>query len=356
MRYVNLGRSGLMVSQLCLGAWHLPGSGQLDEFGVETVDAQEFARIVKKAYDRGINFIDTSDRYHGTMNLADLDHVGNSERLLGVVLKGYERESIVLATKVRGKMAPWPNGEGLSRKHILWQIKRSLGRLQTDYIDLYQTHWEDYSTPKIETLRTLNSLIESREVRYIGESNHSAAGIAEFMELAERFGLEGFVSMQEPYNLLEREIETGKFPHAKKYGTSIMAYEPLAQGVLTGQYLKGIEKGSRASYTPAVQEQYLNPQTQESIGALVEMAREKGVTLPQLALSWILHKQTQFGFTIIPLIGVERLSDLDDDLGALDVSLSADDLKRLEEIASHVNMGWKHHYDTPDHLDPYRAF
>jgi 1-deoxyxylulose-5-phosphate synthase len=336
VKYVNLGRSGLLVSQLCLGAWHLPGSGQPDKFGIETVDVEEFERIVRKAYDRGINFFDTADVYHGRMDTADVDHVGNSERLLGKILKGYERESLVLSTKVRGMMASWPNGEGLSRKHMMWQIRQSLQRLQVDYIDLYQLHWEDQGTPKIETLRTLNNLIEAGEVRYIGESNFNAAGIAEFMELAERLGLEGFVSMQEPYSLLERELEAEKFPCAKKYGTSILAYSPLGQGVLTGKYLKGIEKGSRASYSPEVQRLYLNPQTNDSVNILAEVAREKGVTLGQLALSWIMHKQTQFGITIIPILGITSPSHLDDDLGALDVSLRADDLKRLEEIFSHA--------------------
>ena len=343
MKYVRLGPSGVQVSQFCLGAWHLPGSGTIDEFGIEKVDDEEFRRIVRKAYDAGVNFIDLANRYHGRMSTADIAHVGNSEKLLGGILKEYDRESWVVATKVRGKMAAWPNGEGLSRKHIMWQIRESLKRLGLNYIDLYQIHWEDPLTPKRETLRTLNNLIETGLVRYIGESNHSPASVIEFMELADRFSLEGFISMQEPYNLLEREAEAGKFPYARKYGTSILAHVPLGQGVLTGKYLKGIEKGSRASYSQEVQRRYLNPKTLESITSLAEVAREKGITLSQLVLSWMLHKQTQFGITIIPVLGITRRSHLDDDLGALDVSLSADDLKRLEEIDSHAKVETESH-------------
>jgi 1-deoxyxylulose-5-phosphate synthase len=342
MKYLYLGSSGLQVSQLCLGAWHLPGAGIYDSAGIEKVDRDEFARVVKKAYDSGINFIDESNRYHGRMSTADVAHTGNSEKLLGATLRSYDRESWVIATKVRGKMASWPNGEGLSRKHILWQIKESLNRLNLDYVDLYQIHWEDQTTPKIETLRTLNTLIDSGLVRYIGESNHSAANTSEFMDLAKHHDLEGFVSMQEPYNLLERQIETaeGKILVAQKYGMAVLAYVPLAQGVLAGRYLSGsIEKGSRASYIKEVADQYVNEETRRGIMQLGEIAKEKDATLSQLALNWMLGKQKDLNVTLIPIIGITKLSYLEDNLGALELKLNNDDMRRLEEIASSVRIG-----------------
>ena len=342
MKYVNLGKSGVQVSQFCLGAWHLPGAGTLDEFGVEKIDSQEFRRVVRKAYDAGINFVDCANRYHGRMSTADIPHTGNSEKLLGEILKDYDRESWVVATKVRGKMGAWPNGAGLSRKHIMWQIQESLKRLDLDYIDLYQIHWEDPLTPKRETLRALNNLIDHDLVRYIGESNHSAANAIEFMELADDLGLEGFVSMQEPYNLLERQIETKewKISVAQKYGMAVMAYVPLAQGVLAGKYSSGeIGKGSRASYEKEVADQYLTKENQECVHRLQDLARERGVTLSQLSLAWMLRKQEELKVTIIPILGITKQSYLEDNLGALDVRLSSDDMRRLEDIAAGAKMG-----------------
>ncbi|MGA2664680.1 MAG: aldo/keto reductase [Nitrososphaerales archaeon] len=340
MKYVRFGPTGLTVSQFSLGAWHLPGSGVKDEFGIEGVDADAFRRVVRRAYDLGINFIDGANRYHGRMSSADLNHVGNSETLLGKILKGYDRESWVVATKVRGQMAPWPNGQGLSRKHIAWQIRESLRRLDLDYVDLYQIHWEDPGTPKAETLKALNGLIDRGLVHYIGVSNHSPPNVVEFMETARSLGLEGFSSMQEPYNLLERRVESETLPVAKKYGMAVMAYVPLAQGVLSGKYLAGVvEAGSRASYISGVAGQYLNEGTSAAVGSLLEIAREKGVTLPQLALAWMLQKQADLGLTIVPILGITKVSHLEDNVGALDVKLGADEMKRLEEVAAGASLG-----------------
>jgi len=339
LKYVRFGPTGLTVSQFCLGAWHLPGGGVYDQFGIEEVDKETFERIVKKAYDLGINFIDGANRYHGRMSTADLNHVGNSEKLLGQILKGYERESFVVATKVRGPMAPWPNGQGLSRKHIMWQIKESLRRLEMDYVDLYQIHWEDDQTPKSETIKTLNGLIDQGVVRYIGESNHSPTSAVEFMELASRLGLEGFVSMQEPYNLLERGVETQTLPIARKYGMAVMAYIPLAQGVLSGKYLAAAERGSRASYISQMAGQYLTPENAATVRSLLDIASMRGCTLPQLALAWMLHKQEDLGIIIVPILGITKISHLEDNVGALDVKLSSDEVKRLEEVAATARMG-----------------
>jgi 1-deoxyxylulose-5-phosphate synthase len=342
LKYIKLGPSGLLVSQFCLGAWHVPGSGALDEAGIEKVDKEEFRKVVKKVYDAGINFIDEANRYHGRMSTADVAHAGNSERILGQILKDYDRDFWVIATKVRGKMASWPNGEGLSRKHIMWQIRESLKRLDLEYIDLYQLHWEDPLTPKLETLTALNNLIDTGKVRYIGESNHSPVNTVEFMDLAERLSLDGFISMQEPYNLLERQIEKeGKMVIAKKYGLTVLAYVPLAQGVLAAKYLGALEKGSRASYIKEVEQQYLNDETRQCVEQFLEIAKSKGISLPQLALAWMLRKQEELGVTIVPIIGITKQSYLEDNLAAAEVKLDSGDMKLLEQIASTAKMGPK---------------
>ena len=339
MKYVRFGPTGLQVSQFSLGTWHLPGSGSVDAFGVETVDSETFRKVVRKAYDLGINFVDGANRYHGRMSTADFGHVGNSERLLGAILKDYGRESWVVATKVRGPMAPWPNGEGLSRKHILWQIRESLGRLGLKYIDLYQIHWEDNDTPKIETLKALNGLIDRELVRYLGVSNHAAANVVDFMEIARKFGLEGFVSVQEPYNLLERKVEDETFPVARSYGMAVMAYVPLAQGVLSGKYLLGVERGSRASYNSEVAKQYLNQGTASVVASLLKIAREKGISLPQLSLAWMVHKQAELGLTIVPILGITKVEHLLDNIVALDVKLGPEEMRRVEEIGASARLG-----------------
>jgi 1-deoxyxylulose-5-phosphate synthase len=338
LKYVRLGPTGVKVSQFALGAWHLPGSGVRDQWGVETVDKAEMAKIVKKAFDAGINFVDTANVYHGRMQNSDPQHAGNSERLLGEVLTGYDRESLVLATKVRGALASWPNGEGLSRKHILWQARESLARLQTGYIDLYQIHWPDPDTPKAETLSALNYLIDQGLVRYIGSSNHSAGENEEFMQDAKEYGLQGFATLQELYNLIERNFERGTLPVAKKYALALLAYSPIAQGVLSGKYLGGVKEGTRASYATDIGKSYLNKETVEAVSGLSDMARQKGVSLPQLALAWLLHRQEELGITIIPLLGITNAEYLDDSLGSLDVKLSSADMKQAEDMSRKANV------------------
>jgi aryl-alcohol dehydrogenase-like predicted oxidoreductase len=316
----------------------LPGSGEFDQWGVERVDQEEMSRIVKKAYDAGINFIDTSNLYHGRMQMTDPAHAGNSERLLGRILKDYDRESVVLATKVRAAMATWPNGQGLSRKHIMWQVQESLARLQTTYIDLYQIHWPDPITPKIETLRTLNHLIDQGWVRYIGSSNHSASEVEEFMQLAEDYRIESFVTLQELYNLIERKVEKDRLLLAKRYGLGVLAYSPIAQGVLSEKYLEGIQKGTRASYASDIAKSYFNPQTMEAVRELNELAKQKGASLPQLALAWLLRRQEELGITIVPLLGITRIRYLEEGLDAIDVRLSPAEAQQMERVSLKANV------------------
>jgi len=340
MRYLRMGNTGIKVSQLCLGTWHLPLLAERDPSGVQRVDIGETLRIMRRAYDLGINFVDTANRYHGAMQRADTTHVGNSERIVGEFLRTVERESVVLATKVRGQMAPWPNGEGLSRKHIRWQIRESLRRLGTDYVDLYQVHWSDPDTPKLETLSTLTDLVREGKVHYIGVSNHAAHDIVEFMEIADKRGLEPFATMQEPYNVLERDIERDKVPVAKRYGMAILAYIPLAQGVLTGKYLdvEGkrwvLPQMSRLETVEELRARYFTDRNLKVLLALHNMAREKGASMSQLSLAWILKKSEELGVTIIPIIGATKTDHLLDNIGSLDVKLSSDDMKRIEEVSS----------------------
>lgn len=337
MKYVNLGNSGLKVSQLCLGSWHLPRSNERDEYGVLKVDVEETKKVVKIAFDQGINFIDTANRYHGAMSPVDFNHLGNSERVLGEVLKDYDRESFVIATKVGGQMAQWVNGQGLSRKHIFWQIGESLKRLKLEYVDVYLIHVPDKETPPLETLTALNDLVRMGKVHYIGSSNLSPEEIVSFMELSKEYKLSSFVTIQEAYNLINRTIEFSKVPLARKYNFAIMAYSPLAQGILSEKYLKGIPEGSRATYSRGLRET-ITKKDLKAIEELSELAREKGVSLPQLAIAWILSKQRSLGVSIVPIVGVSNSQQLIENLQALEVSLSDDEIKRLEEVASKIKL------------------
>ncbi|MGC8601813.1 MAG: aldo/keto reductase [Thermoprotei archaeon] len=340
MKYVNLGSSGLRVSALCLGTWHLPTLTDLDEYGVRKVDEELFLRIAKRAYDLGINFYDTSNRYHGGMAPVDLNHVGNAEKILGKFLAMVERESVVLATKVRGMMAAWQNGEGLSRKHIRWQVKQSLMRLGTSHIDLYQLHWPDPSTPKLETLRTLNYLIEDGTVDYIGMSNYPASEMVEFMEIARKNLLEGFITAQDLYNVIDRDLEREKSWILQKNGMSVLAYSPLAQGVLSGKYVDfasgkwKVPQGTRAETFQSVK-RYFTDKNLNIMKELREIAASKGATMTQVSLAWLMSSYERLGFITVPIVGVTTLEQLEENVASIGVNLSSDDLKRIDEVSHH---------------------
>ena len=351
MRYVRFGNSGLKVSQLCLGLWHLPPSREKDEYGVYKVDEDEAVKIIRRAIDLGINCFDTANIYHGVMQGPDYIHAGKSEEILGKAIKGYDRESLVIATKVRGRMAPWPNGEGLSRKHIRWQIKESLRRLGVSYVDLYYMHRPDPTTPIEETLDTMLDLVREGLVHYVGESYFHPDDIEYIVGYSRQIHLP-FIAMQEPYNLIERDIEKDKIPLARKYGLGIAAYIPLAQGVLTGKYLGGIPEMSRASYVDEIRWRYLTPETIKAMAEFHELAKELGVTDAQLALAWILRKSEEFGVTIVPLIGATRVEHLEDNVASVDVRLSGDVMKRLDEISRKAKVNWEVRYDRIIKLYP----
>ncbi len=329
MKYVNLGNSGTRVSCLAIGTWHLPGSGRISPDGVEDVDEASFNRIFKRAYDAGINFFDTANIYHGRVehNQEHINRTGNSERILGNAMSGYERESLVIATKVRGPMAGFQNGEGLSRKHIMWQIKESLERLKTEYIDLYQIHWKDEGTPMAETMKTLSHIVDMDYARYIGVSNHPADDIVEAMHISEKYMLHPFVTMQEPYNIIDRRIENEKVKVAQIYHLGILAYVPLAQGVLTGKYLSGT--GGRSAYYPEIIE--YAERNRKTVMRIAELAKEKGITPSQLSIAWLIRRSADLGVPVIPLLGITNEKYLDENIEAAGINLNGNDMKEIEE-------------------------
>ena len=327
MKYVHIG--GLEVSALAYGTWHLPVSPETYPDGVHKVDEEKSRAIIKRAIDLGINFFDTANTYVGTVSNshANYPHSGTSERILGEVLKGYDRESVVVATKVRARMASFHNGEGLSRKHISWQIRESLKRLDMDYVDIYYIHWRDEFTPHEETLGALNDLVHRGLVHYLGISNHPAEDMIDFMRISEQKNYEKFRIMQEPYNMLERWIEGSKVPVAREYGMALAAYVPLAQGVLAGRYINGIPEGSRATLEKGMVD--FIDRTRKAVESLNEISKSKGIKLSQLALAWLLN--VKLGITVVPLIGATSLQELEEDVEAANVNLTEDDMKAIEE-------------------------
>ncbi len=337
MKYINLGNTGLKVSEVCLGTWQLPRSKEKDQYGIRRVDIEETRKVVALAFDNGVNFIDTANRYSGAMITSDLHHVGNVEKILGEILREYHRESYVIATKVGIQMGPWVNGDGLSRKHIFWQIGESLKRLQLEYVDVYLAHSPDEETPHLETLHAFDDLVHLGKAHYLGSSNFLEEQVMDFMELSQEHGLTGFATLQEPYSLVDRAIEQSKIPIARKYNLSIMAYSPLAQGILSGKYLSGIPEGSRATYSQNLR-RAISERSLVGLGELSRLAEEKGISLSQLAIAWVLRKQKALGVNVIPIIGVSSSEQLLENLQAVEVQLSEDEIASAEQIAATVKV------------------
>lgn len=315
MNYRSLGRTGVQVSELCLGTMMF--GGKTDEAGS--------IPIIDKAIDSGINFVDTANVYSR----------GRSEEVVGKALKGGgKREKIVLATKVHGQMDPDdPNGRGVSRRHIIAQCEASLKRLQTDYIDLYQLHRPMSSIPIDESLRALDDLVRSGKVRYIGTSNFAAWQLVESLWVSREFGLDRFVCTQPPYNLMDRRVEREIVPMAVTYGLGIIPWSPLAGGFLTGKYQRGEErpKGARHEQrTPDTTSALFSDRAFDVIETLGKIAKEKSCTTSRLALAWC---KEQPGITA-PIIGPRTMDHLLDNLGALEVSITAEDRTRIDEVSS----------------------
>src|SRR5450631_2209302 len=321
MRYNLLGKTGLYVSELCLGAMTFGGSsgmwktiGQLGEKEVEA--------LLGTALDAGVNFIDTADVYSD----------GDSERLVGAALKslGRPREQVVVATKVRGRVGPGVNEVGLSRGHILASIDASLSRLGLDHVDLYQIHGLDPVTPIEETVRALDDVVRSGKARYVGFSNLPAWVAAKALTFAEQNGLARFQSAQVYYSIAGRDIEREIAPLCQAEGVAILPWSPLAGGILSGKFdpdKRGPADARRAPFDfPPVNMERL-PRV---LGALRKVAGESGASVARVALAWQLTKP----FVTSIIIGAKKAEQLADNLGAVDLRLSREHIALLEESSA----------------------
>jgi aryl-alcohol dehydrogenase-like predicted oxidoreductase len=317
MKYRLLGRTGLLVSELCLGTMTFGGRGYWENIG--KLGQNPVSEIVARSLDAGINFIDTANIYS----------YGESERLLGKALEGRARDRIVLATKVRGRMDEDVNAVGLSRFHIMNSVEASLKRLNTDYIDLYQIHGFDAVTPLDETLRTLDDLVQQGKVRYIGASNLAAWQLMKALGISERLGLARFESLQAYYTIAGRDLEREIIPLVKDQQLGIMVWSPLAGGLLSGKYNRdgtGPDGARRVSFDfPPINKD----RAFDSVDVMREIAEEIGSTVPQIALAWLLY---QPAVTTV-IIGAKDTDQLNDNLRAVEVQLSDDHLKRLDEVS-----------------------
>lgn len=321
MRYNRLGKTGLFVSELCLGTMTF-GGGEGIWGKIGNLQQQESERLIARSLEAGINFIDTADVYAS----------GASETITGQALKNLKvkREEVVIATKVFGETGAGPNARGASRAHILDGIKASLKRLRLDHIDLYQIHGFDPATPVEETVRALEALVAQGLVRYVGVSNWSAWQIMKGMGIADRLGFSRFASLQAYYTIAGRELEREIIPMLKSEGVGLMVWSPLAGGLLSGKYGRdrsGEDGSRRVDFDfPPVDLDRAYP----VIDAMRKIADGRSCTVAQIALAWLLH-QPQVT-TII--IGAKRPDQLDDNLAAVDIELSADELATLNDVSA----------------------
>ena len=315
MEYVKLGNTGLDVSRLCLGCM---GFGVAERSFHQWVLDEEGSRpIIKKALELGINFFDTANVY------AD----GTSEEILGHALKNYaNRDEIVLATKVNGRMHEGPNGAGLSRKAIMSEIDKSLKRLGTDYVDLYQIHRWDYNTPIEETMEALHDVVKAGKARYIGASAMYAWQFLKALHVAEKNGWTRFVSMQNHLNLIYREEEREMLPLCKEEKIGVIPYSPLAGGRLTRHdqettHRSETDQIAKAKYDATAETDRL------IVERLAEIAEKRGVPRVQIALAWLLQKEP----VTAPIIGATKMSHLEDAVSALSIKLTPEEIASLEE-------------------------
>jgi aryl-alcohol dehydrogenase-like predicted oxidoreductase len=313
MDYRTLGRTGVKVSPLCLGAMMFGAWG--------TPDHDESIKIIHRALDAGINFIDTADVYS----------FGESEEIVGKALAQVKREKIVLATKVHGAMGRDPNAQGNSRRWIISGCENSLRRLGTEYIDLYQIHRPSPDTDVDETLGALTDLVHAGKIRYFGSSTFPAHEIVEAQWVAERRARERFVTEQPPYSILVRGIEADVLPMCQKYNMGVLSWSPLAGGWLSGAFGTGKDNTSRRSaMLPHHYDMSMpgNKQKLDAVTALDEVAKGAGLTLLQLALGFVLEHPA----VTSPIIGPRTMEHLESQLPALELRLSADVLDRIDEI------------------------
>jgi aryl-alcohol dehydrogenase-like predicted oxidoreductase len=313
MEYRDLGRTGVKVSPLCLGTMMFGAWGNPDH--------EDSIRIIHRALDAGINFLDSADVYAR----------GESEEIVGKALAG-RRDSVVLATKFHGSMGDDPNQRGNSRRWVMQEVDASLRRLQTDWIDLYQVHRWDPETDHDETIGALTDLVRAGKIRYFGSSTFPAHAIVEAQWVAERRGRERYVCEQPPYSLLVRGIERDVLPVCQEFGMGVIPWSPLAGGWLSGRYRKGqdVPQSTRAQRIPRRFDLLLpeNQRKLEVADALAGLAEEAGMTLIQLALAFVLAHPA----VTAPIIGPRTMEQLESQLAALDVTLDDGLLDRIDEI------------------------
>jgi aryl-alcohol dehydrogenase (NADP+) len=315
VEYVNLGRSGLKVSRLCLGAMTY-GTPAWRDWVLPEDESRPF---IRRALEHGVNFFDTADMYSN----------GASEEVLGRALRDFaRRDEVVIATKVFYPTGSGPNDRGLSRKHVMDAIDASLGRLGVDHVDLYQIHRWDPDTPIEETLRALDDVVRAGKARYIGASSMHAWQFARALYLADAHGWSRFVSMQDHYNLVYREEEREMLPLCRAEGIGVLPWSPLARGFLAGnRQAAGQGETRRARSDTFAHEMYYAPQDFEIVDRLIEIARRRGVPPAQVALAWLLG---QPGVTA-PIVGASKMEQLDQAVAALAITLDAEERAYLEE-------------------------
>jgi len=338
MRYRLLGRTGLFVSEICLGAMTYGGKGRWEVVG--RLGLPEAQAQIKAAFDAGVNFIDTANVYSE----------GESESIVGKALAGLglPREDLVIATKVRVRMGPGPNRVGLSRVHIMNEANASLRRLGLDHIDLYQIHGVDQVTPMDETLRALEDLVRSGKVRHIGVSNHAAWQIMKALGISELQGWNRFQSIQAYYSIAGRELEREIVPVALDQGLSVLVWSPLAGGLLSGKFSEaaaGPEGARRSTFDfPPVD----RPRAFRCVDAMRPIAQTHGVSVARVALAWVLQRPSVTSV----IIGAKSLEQLKDNLAAAELQLSEAERSTLEEVSRlpREYPGWMFERQTADRL------
>jgi aryl-alcohol dehydrogenase-like predicted oxidoreductase len=315
MEYRQLGRSGLKVSTVTLGTMGFGGTGWASPVG--HLDVKAARQQIDICLEAGVNLIDTADIYSE----------GLSEKILGEAL-GADRENVLVATKVRGAMGPGPNDEGLSRHHIVRAVEASLRRLGTDYIDLYQVHEWDGLTPQDETLSALDALVQSGKVRYIGSSNYTARQLMKALWISDVRGWESYVSQQIYYSLQARDAENELIPIAIDEGLGVLVWSPLAGGLLSGKYRRGQEAPEGTRRFEGWTEPPVNDEDRlyDTIDVLVEIGQGYGVSAAQVALAYTLAKPAVTSV----IVGARTEEQLRDNLAAAELTLTADDLDRLD--------------------------
>lgn len=314
MQYMNLGKTGLKVSRICLGCMSY-GSPQWRDW---VLDEEASRPFIRRALELGINFFDTADMYS----------LGVSEEILGRAIRDFvPRDEVVIATKVYNAMGDKPNQRGLSRKHIMEGIDASLRRLGMDYVDLYQIHRWDNETPIEETLEALNDVVRAGKALYVGASSTYAWQFAKALYLADQHGWSRFVSMQNHYNLIYREEEREMMPLCESEGIGVIPWSPLARGFLANTRTRDKSGDTtRAKSDDYARRLYYVSSDFDVLDRVVEVANNHGVPPAQIALAWMLHKP----YITAPIVGVTKMYQLDDAVASLDVKLSADEMAYLE--------------------------